>query len=225
MPRNNSSIEKSVVFANTKNFRGSLVKNVVTDPGGVNIPVSRRTYAERQIKSKWNSLRGVPGAPKKAGNDGLVEIGEGFYREYLNGRIYYLLELGAFWVYGAIGDRYTQLGGPSSWLGHPISDEEVFFDGRGSKFQNGAIYWWPDTGAIELGDIVVRYAGLACFGETDEASDSDEPYVIFGVVPILTGKNLLRAQQFMKTLTQASLVKITSNSTVVCPMDYQCRLR
>jgi len=36
-----------------------------------------------------------------------------------------------------------------------------------------------------LGDIVVRYTGLYCFGETDndQLSSSDEPYAIFGVIP------------------------------------------
>lgn len=182
-------LKDTVNFVNTHNFRGGLVTAVLTDPVGAFIRVTRRTYAERQIKLKWDSLKGVPGPPKVPGHEGVIEFGEGFYREYMSGRIYWVLELGAFWVYGAIGDRYTQLGGPSSWLGHPISDEEPFFDGRASKFQNGAIYWWSDTGAaIELGEIVVRYSGLACFGETDEASSSDEPYVLFGVIPTLTGQ-------------------------------------
>lgn len=176
----------TVSFVKLNNLRGTLVKTVLTDPTGTNIKVTRRTYAERQIKLKWDSLNGVPGPPKVPGPEGVIEIGEGFYREYLSGRIYWVLELGAFWVYGAIGQRYTELGGPGSWLGHPISDEDDFFDGRASKFQNGAIYWFPDTGpAIDLGEIVVRYAGLACFGETDEASASDEPYAIFAVVPML----------------------------------------
>jgi hypothetical protein len=52
-------------------------------------------------------------------------------------------------------------------------------------FEHGAIYWWPDSGAIELVNIVVRYTGLYCFGETDndQLSGGDEPYVIFGVIP------------------------------------------
>ena len=50
-------------------------------------------------------------------------------------------------------------------------------------FQKGAIYWWPDTGAIQFGNISLQYKGLYCFGETDKLSSADKPYVIFGVVP------------------------------------------
>jgi len=157
--------------------------------GGAAIAVAIWTDAERHIQSKWNSLGGAPGAPTVAGLKGVVTIGDGFYREYAGGRIYYQAGLGAFWVYGYIGNRYTEIGGPNSWLGFPTSDEAPFFDGRGSTFQHGAIYWWQDTGAIELGDVIVRYAGLACFGETNELSDSDEPYVLFGVVSPFPERN------------------------------------
>jgi hypothetical protein len=55
--------------------------------------------------------------------------------------------------------------------------------GRANEFQNGGIYWWLDTGAIDLRDVVVHYTGLHCFGETDwdQGSGSDEPYVIISV--------------------------------------------
>ena len=148
---------------------------------------SQRRNAEEEIQQKWNSLNGAPGSAKISDDNGLITIEEGYYREYDAGRIYYKRSLAAFWVYGDIGEKYTQLGGPSGWLGWPTSDELPFAqEGRVSTFQKGAIYWWPDTRAIELGNISVRYKGLYCFGETDESSDSDEPYVILGVVPALT---------------------------------------
>ena len=83
-----------------------------------------------------------------------------------------------------IGERYTQLGGPNSWLGRPISEELDFpQDGRVRTFQHGAIYWWPDTGPRELNNVVVHYTGVHCFGETifDLASSDDEPYATIGV--------------------------------------------
>lgn len=161
-------------------------------PGGIIPPVleqalleaARRRKADEEINRKWTSLGGAPGNP----TGDLSAIGDGFYRAYVHGRIYYRPGVTPFYVYGAIGDRYTQLGGPSSWLGWPTSDEQPFDEGgRISKFQFGAIYWWPDTEAIPLGDVVVRYTGLACFGETDhdQFSSADEPYVIFGVVPVV----------------------------------------
>ena len=155
------------------------------------LPVSRPSPQQscgvfNKINRKWTSLGGAPGA--QVGD--LIEIGDGFYIQYANNvRIYYRPGHAPFQVYGAIGDKYTQLGGPNSWLGWPASDEQPFDEGgRASTFEHGAIYWWPDTGAIELGDIVVRYTGLACFGETDsdQLSSSDEPYVWLSVVPILT---------------------------------------
>lgn len=160
-------------------------------PGGTGIPgpiierlkeIARRRKAEEEINRKWTSLGGAPGGP--IGDP--MAIGVGYYREYVNGRIYYRPGHPPFHVYGAIGDKYTLLGGPDSWLGWPTSDEQPFDEGgRASTFEHGAIYWWPDTGAIELGDIVVRYTGLACFAETKDGTFSahDEPYVVLGVVP------------------------------------------
>lgn len=105
---------------------------------------------------------------------------------YQNGAIYMRPDGGFAWVYGAIGARYDELGGPSSYLGIPLSDEvEMSEGGRASVFERGSIYWWPDVGAIDLNHVVVHYTGLICFGETDTdgfGSDSDEPFVILGVV-------------------------------------------
>lgn len=87
-------------------------------------------------------------------------------------------------VIGEIRKKWLALGGEKSWLGSPISNELKFTEGgRVSFFQRGAIYWWPDTGAIDLNDVVVHYTGLVCFSETswDQGSDSDEPYAVLGV--------------------------------------------
>lgn len=162
------------------------------------LKAAQRQHADDEITRRWNQLGGMPGAATIPGDDGLVAVGIGFYREYQKGRIYYRSGKQPVHVYGAIGAKYTGLGGPSSWLGWPtaippppgpnaadpltLPDEQPFTEnGRVSTFENGAIYWWPDTGAIELGHIVVRYTGLACFGPT--AGGSDNPYVYFGTVP------------------------------------------
>jgi len=135
-------------------------------PGGIIPPMmeqalreaAKRRNANQKINRKWSLLNGLPGAALTPGDDGLIKAGDGFYREFTSGRIYYQSTIGVFWVYGSIGDKYTQLGGPSSWLGWPTSDEQPFTeDGCVSTFQDGAIYWWPDTGAIELGEISLRY--------------------------------------------------------------------
>ncbi|HEX7425795.1 MAG TPA: hypothetical protein VF328_02055 [Mycobacterium sp.] len=166
-----------------KNFAG---------PGGVREPrlFYRKNFGklrseERLTKKSAGSGRRSGGAPGDRIGD-LTEIRDGFFRQYVNGRIYFRSGLTACHVLGAIGDRYSLYGGPGGWLGWPTSDELPFDGGAVSRFQNGAIYWWPDTGPIPLGDVIVRYTGLACFGETmvtEALSSSDEPYVIFCTTP------------------------------------------
>jgi hypothetical protein len=66
-------------------------------------------------------------------------------------------------------------------------------------FDRGAIYWWPDVGAIELGDLVVHYTGLIAFGETDWDGDetpfADEPYAVIDVTSP-DGTNTVRTQVY-----------------------------
>ncbi|MFC6146792.1 LGFP repeat-containing protein [Corynebacterium nasicanis] len=52
-------------------------------------------------------------------------------------------------VCGAILQRYEQLGGMTSWLLWPIEPMSANPDGQGyrQRYQNGFIYWHPDTGA------------------------------------------------------------------------------
>lgn len=110
--------------------------------------------------------------------------------------IYWTPETGAHPVWGGVRGRWAEIGWEQSFLGYPTAVEADFEEGgRVGAFERGAIYWWPDTGAIELGDVVVHYTGLYCFGETDsdQLSDSDEPYAVFGVVGP-TGTSAFRSQ-------------------------------
>ena len=68
----------------------------------------------------------------------------------------------AFVVYGLIYARYRDLGGLSSGLGQPISDEQnAVRGGRVSSFDKGEIYWHSDHGAHEVhGAICDRYKAL-----------------------------------------------------------------
>lgn len=112
-----------------------------------------------------------------------TSAGTGRFNHFERGSIYWTYGPGAKIVAGAIRDRWSVLGWERSWLGFPISDEQDYAEGgRVSVFQNGSIYWWDDTGAIDMGEVAVRYKGLYCFGET-RGGGSDEPYVIFGLVP------------------------------------------
>jgi M6 family metalloprotease-like protein len=72
-------------------------------------------------------------------------------------------------VHGAIRDRWLALGGGGSWLGYPLTDETQVrgFSGYGryNKFQGGYVYYYPDSGAVEVRDLAEifesRQAGSA----------------------------------------------------------------
>lgn len=160
--------------------------------GGVPLHLVEREVAETTINEKWNQLGGLPGVSVTAsGPPGLVVSPGGHFRPYVNGAIYRGRSGVAFYVNEIANRRYTALGGPGSFLGWPTSDDVPDPEVAGSgltNFENGTIYWWPDIGAFEMHEVVLRYVGFHCFGETDEISASDEPYITFGVVPILTDK-------------------------------------
>ena len=69
----------------------------------------------------------------------------------------------AFQVYGEIGKKWQSLGGQAGFLGAPLNDETGTPDGVGryNHFQNGSIYWTPQTGAHEVhGQIRDKWASL-----------------------------------------------------------------
>ncbi|MBN1607683.1 MAG: hypothetical protein JW940_13685 [Polyangiaceae bacterium] len=135
----------------------------------------------RAIRDHSETLGGKPGSEVSD----LESVAGGHRVKYQDGTIYRSPDGALGWVHGAIDSHYDDTGGPSSWLGFPVADEEDMTEGgRASRFEHGEIYWWPDVGAIDLNEVIVHYTGLICFGETDwdQGSDSDEPYVLLGVV-------------------------------------------
>lgn len=135
------------------------------------------------IREKWAQIGwelsplGYPVTDESVTPDGV-----GRFNHFSNaGSLYWTPGTGAHIIYGDIRGRWEALGWETSYLGYPTSDEVEFSEGgRANEFQYGGIYWWPDTGAIDLRDVVVHYTGLYCFGETDwdQGSSEDEPYVI-----------------------------------------------
>ncbi len=147
----------------------------------------RMARAQRAIDRKAFDLSGAAG--EKLRPD-IVDLGGGFTQTFQFGTIYYNEDVAeeAFFINKVANKRYRALGGPRrSFLGWPVSSDifdEIELESGVTRFQHGAIYWWPDIGAIEMRPVTIRYVGLHCFGETDEVSGSDEPYAIFGVVPV-----------------------------------------
>jgi uncharacterized protein with LGFP repeats len=82
-------------------------------------------------------------------------------------------------VYGAIGDKWTQLGREGGPLGAAVTSEaDSPHGGRFNQFQHGYIYWHPHTGAFGVwGAIGVKYqeVGAAQYGYpiTDESGTPD----------------------------------------------------
>ncbi|MFE3289576.1 alpha/beta hydrolase-fold protein [Rhodococcus sp. NPDC059234] len=76
-------------------------------------------------------------------------IAGGVAQDYRNGRVFFSPGTGAQVVAGMIGGAYQGAGGPAGPLGFPTTSESQAPDGRGrfNHFQNGSIYWTPQTGA------------------------------------------------------------------------------
>lgn len=80
----------------------------------------------------------------------LADVGTGYVIRYDHADIYYSKETGAHEIHGDIRAKYNLLGGAASLLGLPVTDETVPPDGIGryNHFQDGSIYWTPNTGPM-----------------------------------------------------------------------------
>ncbi|MFC3850630.1 alpha/beta hydrolase-fold protein [Corynebacterium hansenii] len=78
-------------------------------------------------------------------------------QDFTNGRAYWHPLTGAQFVWGRIGARYHEAGGPESPLGYPKTSEMTTPDGVGRfvHFEHGSIYWTPELGAhLVMGDFM-----------------------------------------------------------------------
>lgn len=76
--------------------------------------------------------------------------------DFRAGTAFWSPKTGAHALFGAILAKYNGLGGAAGWLGFPTTGETVAPDGVGRyvHFQNGSIYWTPETGAYAIpGDM------------------------------------------------------------------------
>jgi uncharacterized protein with LGFP repeats len=130
-------------------------------------------YAEMGGES---SPLGAPIAEETDASDGI-----GRYRDYEHGSIFWSPDTGAFQVGGAIRTKWNDLG-HVEFLGYPITDELIAPDGRGryNDFQNGSIYWTPETGANAIyGFIYTKWrelggeAGFLGYPISDEEDNSN----------------------------------------------------
>ncbi len=118
-------------------------------------------------KPACNSVGEIGGVAKVANWLGDCLTGEyavpgGLAQDYRTGRVFYSQKTGAHPVAGRIGGAYQAAGGPAGPLGLPSGPERGLPDNRGrmQPFQNGIVYWTPQTGAH-----AVRGAILAEWGK------------------------------------------------------------
>jgi lysozyme len=96
------------------------------------------------IFNKWASLgweAGILGYPVL---DAATLVG-GIDQAFQNGMIYQQTGQDAFYVHGAIGNRWTNDGFEKSPEGWPMSDEYAYDGARAQDFQNGTLYWNPNN--------------------------------------------------------------------------------
>ncbi len=134
-----------------------------------------------KIQEHYTALGGS-GSYLGAASGGEYRIADGWAQNYANGVIYYTPATGARALSGTILARYQALGGPSSVLGFPTTDEAGTPDGVGryNHFSGGSIYWTSSTGAHAIyGMIKQKWAELGWersplgYPTTDETGTPD----------------------------------------------------
>lgn len=105
------------------------------------------------IYKKWVAVGGESGYGFPVIDES--PAGHGRYNDFSLGSIYWSNETQAHTVYGDIHIKYLSIGGPTSWLGLPKTDEMPIpgATGRMNKFEGGAIYWYGgfDTILVQRG--------------------------------------------------------------------------
>jgi C1A family cysteine protease len=109
------------------------------------------------IYKKWiakGGASGFLGLPTTDESD--TKDKKGRYNNFEGGSIYWTSSTGAFEIHGDIRIKWLSLGGETSFLGYPLTDETATPDsiGRFNHFQGGSIYWTPLTGAYEVHGLI-----------------------------------------------------------------------
>jgi N-acetyl-anhydromuramyl-L-alanine amidase AmpD len=108
------------------------------------------------IKAKYDAVNGAVLLGKCQAGENTAPDGVGRYNAFERGSIYWTPALGAHVVMGLIRDRWAAINWERGPLGYPITDELTAPDGVGryNHFQNGSIYWTPETGAWEVHGLI-----------------------------------------------------------------------
>ncbi|MGN9776173.1 LGFP repeat-containing protein [Micromonospora sp. H33] len=134
-------------------------------------PVDTRGHAVfGAILEKWASMGYSNGLLKfPVMSEAAVADGVGRFQNFEGGMVYWHPQIGAFAVWGLIGERWIQIG--KEKFGYPVTDETVTPDGVGrfNHFRaftpggpvDASIYWTRETGAHEVfGGIRHKWAEM-----------------------------------------------------------------
>jgi uncharacterized protein with LGFP repeats len=106
------------------------------------------------IRDKWLALGGEPFSGPALDIERPTFDGVGRAQSFSKGVVVsWHPRVGAFAVWGAIGERWQSLGREASPLGYPTSDEFGPGSHRRNNFQHGFIDWTPHGGAQVHGPV------------------------------------------------------------------------
>ncbi len=124
-------------------FEGGVI---LWTPGAGARAVYGAIVARYDAMGSENSVLGFPVSDEEA-----TPNRQGRFNHFEGGSIYWSARTGAHAVYGAIRERWGQVGWENSALGFPLSDEYSIPGGRAQDFQYGSITWTPGGGAVVTG--------------------------------------------------------------------------
>jgi lysozyme len=142
--------------------------------------ISRRYFTDASVPAMLGAATKVEGPASRGGR----------YQPFQNGLMYYSADTGVRVLKGAIAKKYLSLGGTTSVLRRPLSDEQDASapGSRQTIFQGGRIYWSQGTGAFEVnGSILARYVALGGTASSLGLPVSDEHTVPGGRASTFTG--------------------------------------
>ncbi|ARF58876.1 DUF2599 domain-containing protein [Streptomyces gilvosporeus] len=132
-------------------LRGIVVALLAASVVGVQAPAaSAQEVCGRQVGgdileayNRTGGEGGPLGCPTT--NEETTPDGRGRYNHFVGGSIYWTPETGAHPVWGAIRDKWKEMGWETSKVGYPVGDELTNPDGEGKRqeFEHGTFYWHP----------------------------------------------------------------------------------
>ncbi|WP_420878985.1 DUF4185 domain-containing protein [Rhodococcus sp. (in: high G+C Gram-positive bacteria)] len=122
-------------------------------------PVAPVLAVAGPIASRYRQI-GAETGPLGHPTSNEYNLAGGKIQDFEYGRIYWTSSTGAWETYGLIGEKYHQMGGPTSVLGWPTSGEIGTPNGLGrfNRFVEGNIYFNPTAGTHAIyGAIFARW--------------------------------------------------------------------